>query len=184
MRSYKTEGIILKRQRLGEADLLLTIFSKSKGKMKVLAKGARKPTSRKGGNLELFNLVKISVSRGRNLDLVTEVETVSSFKAWKKDLKKVARAYQYCELVDKLSPEEVPNRKILSYLKEALEVLRRSQKDDFEIKLLQELGFWPKGEGLTHIDPEDFIEKLIERKLKSRKFLKEVKDLQLGKNLG
>jgi len=180
MRSYKVQAVILKRQKFGEADLLLTVFSKKKGKIRVIAKGARKPTSRKGGNLELFNLAKISVSSGRNLDLVTEAETVASFKAWKRDLAKVARAYQYCELVDKLSAEAVPNKKVFSYLVEALKVLSKGRIDDFEISLLQELGFWPKGKDFAHVDPEDYIERLIEKKLKSRKFLKEVKDLQLG----
>lgn len=184
MRSYKAEGIILKRNRFSETDLLLTIFSKHKGKIRLLAKGARKPTSRKGGSLGLFNLVKIAVSCGRSLDLVTEAQVVKSFKAWKKNLNKVARAYQYCELVDKLSAEEVASKTVFSHLEGALEAL--SEKDsegfsqEFELKLLQELGFWPKGESFANVSLEDYIERLIEKKLKSRQFLREVKDLQVG----
>jgi len=184
MRSYKVQAVILKRQKFGEADLILTVFSKKKGKIRVIAKGVRKPTSRKGGNLELFNLAKISVSSGRNLDLVTEAETISSFKAWKRDLTKVARAYQYCELVDKLSAEEVPNEKVFFHLEGALEALSEKREKDFsqefELKLLEELGFWPKGKSFAGANPEDYIEGLIERKLKSRQFLRDVKDLQIG----
>jgi len=147
----------------------------------LLAKGVSKIASRKGGNLELFNLVKISVVKGRSFDIVTEAETIDSFVFLKKDLTKIACAYGYCEMVDRLLPEAVPNKKILSLLKESFKTL--SQKNprqtfpEFELKLLEELGFWPRGEKLKSESAEDYIEELIEKKLKSRRFLQEVKKL-------
>ena len=103
--SYKTEGVILKRTNLNEADKLLTLFTKHLGKTSLLAKGIRKTKSKKGGNLELFNQVRICVSKGRNLDIITEAEVINPFKDWRRNLKKIAIAYQLCELVDKLTVE-------------------------------------------------------------------------------
>ncbi|MDZ4209873.1 MAG: DNA repair protein RecO, partial [Candidatus Curtissbacteria bacterium] len=116
MKTYKTEGIVLKRSNFGEADRIVTIFSKHFGKIKVLAKGIRKTTSRKGGNLELFNWVRIFVACGKNLDIVTEAETVKAFRIWRRDLRKVALAYHFCELTDKLTAENVPHKEIFDLL--------------------------------------------------------------------
>ncbi|MFN2162508.1 MAG: DNA repair protein RecO, partial [Candidatus Promineifilaceae bacterium] len=53
-RTYRTEAIVLKRSDFGEADRLLTLYSKEFGKIRAIAKGARKPQSRKTGHVELF----------------------------------------------------------------------------------------------------------------------------------
>ncbi|MBI2622470.1 DNA repair protein RecO, partial [Candidatus Microgenomates bacterium] len=72
MRSYRAEGIILKRTNFGEADRFLTVFSKRHGKIKILAKGVRRITSRRGPNIELFNLATLYIHKGRHLDILTE----------------------------------------------------------------------------------------------------------------
>lgn len=175
MRTYKTEGIILKRTNFGEADRILTVFTKHFGKIKVLAKGIRKPTSKKGGNLELFNWVRIFVATGRNLDLVTEAEIVKSFRPWRKDLKKVALAYHFCELIERLTAENVKSRPIFNLLAGSLFGLMKASEAsfkqavrNFEQGILEETGFWPKDKSTKNIDLEAYIERIIERKLKSR----------------
>lgn len=178
MAGYRTEGVILKRTNFGEADKLLTFFSKHVGKIKLLAKGVRKTKSRKGGNLELFNWVKIYVAKGRNLDLITEVELINPFKRWRKNLSRVATAYHFCELVDKLTAEEAKNREVFELLVDSLERLG-TEKDleqlrtNFEIKLLEELGFWPRGKSVEKVDFHAYIEKLMEKRLNSKKIFKE-----------
>ncbi|MCJ7793073.1 MAG: DNA repair protein RecO, partial [Candidatus Marinimicrobia bacterium] len=92
-RTRKTEGIILKRSNYGEADRILTIYTKHYGKIKAMAKGVRRITSRKGGNVELFNQATLFLYKGRNLDLLTEVQVTKTFKEWRRNLKKVATAY-------------------------------------------------------------------------------------------
>jgi len=79
MRSYKTEGIVLKRINYGEADRILTIYTKRHGKIRAIAKGVRKLTSRKAGSLELFNNVVLFLVKGKNLDIITEAQTVDLF---------------------------------------------------------------------------------------------------------
>lgn len=176
MRNYKTEGIILKRTNFGEADKILTVYSAHFGKIKLLAKGIRKPTSRKGGNLELFNWVRLLVAKGKNLDLVTEVETVKSFRNWRKDLKKVGLAYHFCELVERLTAENVKSQEIFNLLAGSLLGLGRARSGDldkasqnFAQKLLEETGFWPRGKEVDNINLEEYIESLIEKKLASKK---------------
>ncbi len=178
MAGYRTEGVILKRTNFGEADKLLTLFSKHLGKIRLLAKGIRKTKSRKGGNLELFNWVKIYVAKGRNLDLITEVELIEPFKAWRQDLQRVALAYHLAELVDRLTAEEAKSRKVFDLLISSFKELSfgdnlEKLRTDFEIKLLEELGFWPKGKIADEIDIQAYIEKLIEKRLNSRKIFKE-----------
>lgn len=179
MAGYRTEGVILKRTNFGEADKLLTLFSKHFGKIRLLAKGIRKPKSRKGGNLELFNWVKIYVAKGRNLDLVTEVEVVKPFRKWRKDLSRVAIAYHLAELVDRLTAEEAKSREVFDLLVLSLEKLGTEEdleklRSDFEVRLLEELGFWPRGKSAQQVDLQAYIEKLIEKRLNSRKIFKEL----------
>jgi len=176
--TYKTEGIILKRSDFGEADRILTIFTKHYGKIQVLAKGIRRTNSRRGPILELFNHVRIFVAKGRSLDIVTETELVNSFKFRRKDLKKIALAYQACELVDKLTAERSENKEVFELLKNYLfnisHLTSHISPQEFQLSLLQLLGFWPKGKQADNVDLERYIESLIEKKLKSKKFLNQV----------
>jgi DNA repair protein RecO (recombination protein O) len=176
---YRTEGVILKRVNFGEADKLLTLFSKHFGKVRLLAKGIRKTQSRKGGNLELFNWVKIYVAKGRNLDIITEVELIDPFKSWRKSLERVALAYHLVELVDRLTAEEAKSRRVFELLTGSLEKLAGEQdlerlRTDFEVQLLEELGFWPQGKSAKEVDLQAYIEKLIEKRLNSKQIFKEL----------
>ena len=153
MATYKTEAIIIKRQNFGEADKILTIFSKWYGKKKVIAKGVRRTTSRKGGNVELFNQVVLFLAQAKTFDIVTEAQVVKSFEGFRKDLKRVSQAYYACELVDRLTAEEQEHRQVFDLLVEFLEslTLRLTTTDyrllahSFELKLLKLLGFWGVG---------------------------------------
>lgn len=180
MGSYKTEAIILSQTNFGEADKILTVFSKFSGKIRILAKGARKINSRKGGNLELFNQVFLVLAEGKNLDIITEVELIHSFKDWRKNLIRVGVAYYLVELVLRLTAEGQRNDRVFFLLKAHFTKLYRSDLvkliRNFEEELLTELGFGiPKelvnGEGSLSV----YIEEIIERKLKSKEVLKRIK---------
>ena len=77
-RLYRTEAIVLRRADLGEADRLLTIFTPERGKLRVVAKGARKVGSRKGGHVELFTRSNLLIAKARELDIVSQAETVEA----------------------------------------------------------------------------------------------------------
>ena len=68
------------RRNFGEADRILVIFSKNFGRLSLLAKGIRKPKSRKRGHLEVFSHVRFQASTGHGLDLMTEAEAIGDFK--------------------------------------------------------------------------------------------------------
>ena len=76
------------RQNYSEADRILKLFTKHYGKVSIIAKGVRKPKSRKRGSLEVFGHIKFAASRGKNLDLMTEVEIIDSFELVRKSLKR------------------------------------------------------------------------------------------------
>ena len=176
-KTYRTEGIVLKRINYGEADRILTIFTKHYGKIRVMAKGVRKLSSRKAGSLELFNQSVLFLVKGKNLDLITEAEVVNLFKNWRKDLNKVAVAYYFCELVDKLTPDNQPHPLVFELLRQAflkLGVLPGSRLvREFEEKLLNELGFGvPEVLQKTQGSLKSYIESIIEKHLNSPKILK------------
>ena len=148
-RIYKTEAVVLRQIPLGEADRILTLYTPDMGKVRAVAKGVRRPKSRLGGHLELLNHVSVSLSHGRNLDVVSEVQVIQSFKGLREDLQRVSRAIYVAELVDGFSAEQSSNYALYQLLLGALAWLERSGHSDltlrsFEMRLLDESGYRPE----------------------------------------
>ena len=91
-RQYRTEGIVLKRSDFGEADRILTLYTPERGKMRVVAKGVRRITSRKAGHVELFVRSRCMIHKGRDLDILAQTESVETFRALREDLRRAACA--------------------------------------------------------------------------------------------
>lgn len=178
MRSFKTEGIILKRTNFGEADKILTVFTKKHGKIKLIAKGVRRITSRRSPNIELFNLVTLFVHKGKTFDILTEAATQETFQQIRKNLELVGLAYYVCELVDGLCAEHQPHPKVYELLVATLNELDHGLIQKFESTLLSELGFLP-ARNATHsvaggpavVDTTSYIEQILERRIKTKKLL-------------
>lgn len=178
-RTYKTEGIILKRANFGEADRILTIYTKHYGKIRALAKGVRKVTSRKGGNVEAFNHVSLFLAQGKNLDIVSEAQVINSFKSWRKDLLKVGLAFYFCELVDKLTPDGQANQAVFELLRGSLAQIGKGRASElvrrFEEDLLEELGFGvPEELKKSPGSLKAYIETITERKITTPKILRKL----------
>lgn len=145
MLGFKTEGIILKRRNLGEADRILTVFSLHRGKISVLAKGVRRITSRRSGNVELLNRVSMYLHPGKNFLILTEAISLDTYQKLKGDLTLSTYVYHILELVDKLTAENQENRILYGYLREVLEKLSKKPRQilirAFEAKILSNLGF-------------------------------------------
>lgn len=179
MHSFKTEGIILKRNNFGEADRILTIYTKGRGKIRAIAKGVRKIISRKAGSLELFNHSAIFLAKGKNLDIISEVQTINSFRRWRKNLLSVGLAYYLCELVDKLTPDEQENRSVFNLLRDYLDKIgilpSLKLVRGFEEGLLAELGFGvPAGLRQNPGSLKSYIESIIEKQINTPKILKKL----------
>ena len=167
MHSFRTEGIIIKRKNYGEADRILTVFTRHQGKVKVLAKGVRKISSRRAPHVELLNLSILNLHQGKML-ILTEAETLNHFSSLKDDLGRSGYAFYVCELIDGLLPEHQQNREAFSLLETEKDCRLLIQK--FEQELLGLLGFWPK-DRLYLEDSDAFIENIMERKIKTKRIL-------------
>lgn len=151
MPTYRVEGIVIKRINYSEADRILTIFTKNRGKVSAIARGARKPTSRKGGHLELLSHSIFSLAEGRSLDVVTEAETVNPFKNIRGDLEKVGLGYYMAEFVNEFIRKGQTHYPLFRLLLMALSLLDDSEVSrgsllvrSFELKALRHLGFAPE----------------------------------------
>ncbi len=142
-----TEGVILSRKNFGEADRLLTIYTKDHGKIAAIAKGVRRPRSKKAGHLELGNWCKVFMAKGKNIDLLTEVEVKRAFGIAQFGEKKANKIYHLLEIVDILTPANQKNLRVFSLLVSFLK--KTSNGEDFNLvssafktKLLSALGFF------------------------------------------
>ena len=77
MSLYRDEGVVLRTQKLGEADRIVTVLTRSHGRVRAVAKGVRRTTSRFGARLEPFTQVDLQLATGRSLDVVTQAETIA-----------------------------------------------------------------------------------------------------------
>ncbi len=148
-RLYRTEAIILRRQDFGEADKLLTLYTPGLGKTRVLAKGVRKPKSRKAGHVELFTHSTLLIAKGRSLDIVTQAETIHSFLPVRQELLRTSYAYYAAELLDQFTEEGVENRPLFDLFLGALFWLSDAEDLDlalryFELHLLSYVGYRPQ----------------------------------------
>ena len=173
MRTFKTTGFIIKRRNIGEADKILTLFTKDFGKMSAKAKGIRKITSKRSSSLDLLTLSSISFYKGPGMPLITEVQPVESFSAVKKNLERVYTAYHICELIDGLCAEDQENERIYTLMESTLRRLGSEKRlkdliNEFEIELLTDLGFWGQEQMGGGTNVQMYIESLLERKLRSK----------------
>lgn len=148
-RLYKTEAIVLRGRRLGEADRILTLYTPAFGKIDAKAKGVRKTTSRMSGHLQPFTRCMLQLAQGHVSDVVTGCETLESFQGLRDDLERMSRALYACELVDRMLPDRLPGYMTYRLL---LDTLRRLEKDEnpdaalrfFEMRLMDQSGFRPQ----------------------------------------
>lgn len=103
--TYKAEGVVLSRRELGDADRIITLYTREFGKRRLVARGARKPSSRLGPHLELFSQVRVLGAVGTNLDILSQVETLHACTRVRADLDAFAAAGWAIELLDGLTEE-------------------------------------------------------------------------------
>lgn len=148
-RLYRVEAIVIRRRDWGEADRLLTLYTREQGKMQAVAKGARKPTSRKAGHVELFTRVRLLIARSRSIDIITQAETVETYRLLRESLERSTLAHYFAELLDRFTGEAQADRALFNLLSSALVWL--CEADDlrlvaryYELCLLELAGFRPE----------------------------------------
>lgn len=148
-RNYQTEAIIIKKVKLGEADRILSLYTPHLGKIRVVAKGVRRPRSKMAGHLELLTHSLVSLARGRNLDTVTGSQTINSFLPLKSDLKLTSYALYAVELIDLFTADNDENHPLFQLLLETMHNLCQGNNNElimryFELHLLNQVGYRPQ----------------------------------------
>lgn len=163
-RSIRAEGVILRHSDFGEADRLLTIFTREVGKVRAIAKGVRKARSRKAGHVEPFTRTSLQLARGRDLFILTQAEAADVYAALREDLVLLGYASYVIELLDRSTTDEVENRALYNLLSRTLTRLNRGDNPNlvtryYELRLLDYVGFRPQlincARCETKIQPED-----------------------------
>jgi DNA repair protein RecO (recombination protein O) len=147
-RSIRVEAVILSHYDWGETDRILAIFTRELGKVRAIAKGARKPHSRKAGHIEPLMRTQLQLARGRELYIVTQAENIDAYDQLRTDLSLLGHAAYCIELLDRFTYEEGENRPLYDLLKNTLKRLSTQPNAMFtvryyEIRLLDLLGFRP-----------------------------------------
>jgi len=143
------EAVVLRHSDWGEADRLLVLFTREKGKIRAIAKGVRRIRSRKAGHLEPFTRSSLQLALGQDFWLVTQAETVAYYPALLEDLLRTGYAAYMIELVDRFTMEEGQNVSLYTLLVDTLQRIAE-EPDPFlavrygELRMLELFGFRPE----------------------------------------
>jgi len=156
-RRYTTDAIVLSRFDFGEADRILTLITPGSGKLKAIAKGIRRPTSRLGGSLEPFAELQVSLARGRNFEVVTQVSVSHAWLRLRDSLEGAATAWYLAELADRSLEEQTPAEPLYGLLRRAYELLDAGMAAGrvarwYEMHLADELGVRPEVDRCAECD--------------------------------
>jgi len=137
----------LRSRKYLEADCLLTLLTKERGKVAAIAKGVRKTNSKLRGGVQLFTHNKMLLYKGRTLDTVTQSQCLEAFTALQEDLKAVTAASYWSELIDSLTPEGEGDPRLFQLALAGFHLLCLAANEvtirSLEIKLLSYLGYKP-----------------------------------------
>ncbi len=145
---YKTEGIVLRTRNLGEADKVVTLYTKTHGKVAAAARGSRRVRNRLLGVTQIFTHGRYLLFEGKSLDSLSQGEILHSFQPLRDDLDTMAQAMYITELVDVFVEESEPHVEIFHLLLQTLQ----SHTEDlfvlavraFELRLMAHLGYQPQ----------------------------------------
>lgn len=130
MSLLRDRGVVLRSYRLGEADRIVVLLTQGHGKVRAVAKGVRRTTSKFGGRLEPMSHVSLLLWQGRSdLDIVNQAEVIDAFRVAREDLSRVSRALALLEVADRLAQERHADPRLYEMLVGALGVLSDPARD-------------------------------------------------------
>jgi DNA repair protein RecO (recombination protein O) len=148
--SHKTTGFVLRALSYGESDLIVTFYSNEFGKLKGIAKGAKRSKKRFANVFEPFSLTNIIFTRKSRdmLAFIESCEIIDHYDAVRRDLEKTLMASYFIDLADHFSPEGKKNEKVFELLQTFLTLLGAEKASDavvrfFEMRMLKLAGFEP-----------------------------------------
>ena len=155
LRTYATPAVVLRQSDLGEADRIVTLYTPFHGKVRAVAKGARRPTSHLGGHVELLTHCRVFIARGRDLDIVTQAETIEPFLGLRDDLLRATLACYAVELLDRLTVDRSPEPETFDLLVATLGRIAEDRNPELALRLYQmrlfgQMGYQPQLRRCTH----------------------------------
>lgn len=155
---YRDQGVVLRTIKLGEADRIVTLLTQGHGKVRAVAKGVRKSGSRFGARLEPTSHVALQCYQGRELDVVTQVETIEAHRRLREDYTSLTHAVSMLEAIDQVAQEREPAPGLYRLLTGALRTLAETPSPvvtpGFFWKLLSLEGFHPHLDGCVRCGDE------------------------------
>jgi len=156
---YREEAVVLRTYKLGEADRIIVLLTPGRGKVRAVAKGVRKTKSKFGSRLEPTSHIAVQLYEGRDLDIVTQAETIDQFRTVRADLDRIARASAMLETADQLAQEGEVNPRLYTMLVGALRTLDGSSSPlvvpAFFWKVLALEGYRPQVDACVLCGAED-----------------------------
>ena len=145
---YRDNAVVLRTWKLGESDRIVSLMTQSSGKVRCVAKGARKTKSKFGSRVEPTNHLQVQLYRGKgDLDTLTQVESIDRFPELRGDLELFARASSLLESIEVVSQDHEPNEALYTMLVRALHTVATSESHlvvaGFFLKLLSHEGLAP-----------------------------------------
>ena len=162
MTTFRDRGVVLRTYKLGESDRIVVLMTRQHGKVRAVAKGIRKTKSKIGARLEPMSHVDVLLNRGRDLDVVNQVEVIDASPGLHGDLERMTQAISMCEAVDLVSQD----RQSAEYLYDMLVGALRTLEDKpaplllagFFLKLLAAEGVGPQVDRCVSCDNVDSLE--------------------------
>jgi DNA repair protein RecO (recombination protein O) len=146
---YKEQGIVLRTMKLGEADRIVTVLTQGSGKIRAVAKGIRKTRSKFGARLDPFTHVDLLLYKGRELDIVTQAEIITSFRELRQDYMRFAAGEMILEAADRMIEDRDPNTRMFMLLLTSLRRLAEhvadagAIADSYLLRMTSLAGFRP-----------------------------------------
>ena len=126
MPHYRDDAIVLRTYKLGEADRILVLFTRNRGKVRAVAKGVRRTKSKFGARLDPASSVHLQLHEGRNLDVVTQAETIEVRDALRMDMNRWGRTAIVLETIDHVASEGESNPALFKLPSGVLSEIERS----------------------------------------------------------
>ena len=145
----KSEAIVLRKTKFSDSSLIVQIYTKDKGKISAILKGARSSKSKIGSKIDLINHVEVVFynKEEKDLQLVTQVNLINHYPKIREDLDKIRYASAVCELILKLIPEHESNDKIFRGTVRILQLINDSKNNEslhfaqYLLFFIKEIGF-------------------------------------------
>lgn len=174
-KNFSVDGIILKRNRVGETDRIVTLLTQEHGKLVAVAKGVRKLTSSKRAFLEPGNLVTAYFVKTKSMPLLTQAKLISDCEQIRSDLIKIRKLTQFLEILEKLFIEDEVEIALFDYVLELRQAIIDQSITNGQIKqrlenLIEKLGY-PHPKETEYGSVLEYVSSLTNRPMRSFEYL-------------